>query len=228
MSGIVRRMVLVAAIAGFGACILSPQPDPPDSNDIFISSSGGPGETEVAVVGRSGAVPGDSRVRVERTEGTQAAETDASDDGSFALVIWARPGEELRISYREPGSEEDSDAANGRVDDYDPSADIGSGGSPYPPGEWNAGGTGVDAPIHVDAPDAGLARVWGDEGAVQPGVRVVVGNQTSGFVRETVYGSGAFELRIPAAAGDVLLVFAVSPERPEESSPVVRLVVPAP
>ena len=224
----ISSIVVFAVILPWASgCILSPQPDPPDANSIFVSSSGGPGETEVAVIGRAGAVPASSRVRVERTDRPGAVETDANDDGSFAVVIWATPGEDLEISYREPGSDLDSEPTNARVDDYDPAATPGEDGSPYPPGDWDAGG-GVFVPIHVDPPDAGLARVWGPEGCVQPNVRVVVGNHTSGFVRETVYGTGPFELRVPAEAGDVLLVFAVSPERPDQSSTVVTLVVPAP
>lgn len=223
-------LVLLAAVLQSGGCLLSPQPDPPGAN---VVASAADDYDDVAVVGGAGAVPAGAPVSVERSDGADSSDGFAGESGSFVVVIAARPGDVLLVRYREWDGDQWVTSASRRVvvDAYDPAppplAFEDDRISPYTPGDFDAG-AGFLCGVYVDPPVAGLARVWALDGCVQPGVRVLIANQDSGVVVEAVHAGGPFELRIPASIGDVLYLFAVRDRAPEQSSGVVRAVVPAP
>lgn len=220
------------AILLAGGCLLSPQPDPPGAN---VVASAADDYDDVAVVGGAGAVPPGAPVDVARDDGSDASAGFAGESGSFVVVIAARPGDELLVRYRKWEGDEWVVSAPRRVvvDVYDPpplplAAEDDGRTSPYAPGDFDAAGSGFLCGVYVDPPVDGLARVWALEGCVQPAVRVLVANQETGVVVETLHAGGPFELRIPASIGDVLYLFAVREQDPGQSSGVVRVVVPAP
>jgi len=236
------RSLRLSIVVAWGAwslgvgCILSPQPDPPGAN-VMVSAADGLGD--VAVVGGRDSVPAGAPVCASRSNGDGAfggcEDCDAGDDGSFAVVIPAGPGDVLRVTYFvwEDGLWRESLPREIVVDAYDPSlplsADVNDPGvSPIAPGERDDGMGGWLGTLAVEAPVSGRARVFCAGGCTQPGVQIVVANQESGFVLETAYDGGTFDVRVPASVGDVLLVFAVRPDNPSQSSRVLRLVVPAP
>jgi len=212
------------------SCLLSPQPDPPGMN-IVASATDNPGP--VAVVGEPDTVPAGAGVRAEDPSTGSYAEDEASDDGGFVVLVpRAQPGDTLNVTYVvwEDGEWRESATRQIVVDSYDPAPDPladDSRTSPFVPGEYDAG-AGVFSAIHVDAPVEGMARVWCEDGCVEPGSRVIVANRSNAQVVEAGYTAGPFETWIRAAIGDVLLIFAVRTANEEQSSRVVELIVPAP
>jgi len=221
---------LAVVLLAFGpSCILSPQPDPPGANVVASASNG---RSDVAVVGGAGSVPPGADVRVEDDADASYAGGTASETGSFVVVLPAGPGDELSVSYTiwKDGEWLESRTRRVTVDSYNPVPEPSEDAddvSPFAPGAREYAG-GFDDALRVDAPVDGLARLWCAGECVQPAVRVVVADQDSGSVTETVHAGGAFEMRVPAAVGDVLLVFAVFTEAPTQTSTIVHLIVPAP
>jgi predicted RNA-binding protein with TRAM domain len=221
--------LLLVVVVG-ASCLLSPQPDPPGMNIVASATDrAGP----VAVVAEPDTVPAGAGVRVDDPATDSYAEGDASDDGGFVVLVpRAEPGDTLSVTYRiwEDGTWRESEARDIVVDAYDPVpgplADD-NRTSPFVPGEYDAG-AGVFSAIHVDPPVEGMARVWCDDGCVEPGSRVIVANRSNAQVVEAGYTAGPFETRIRASIGDVLLIFAVRTANEEQSSRVVELIVPAP
>ncbi|MBN1774245.1 MAG: hypothetical protein JXB32_23500 [Deltaproteobacteria bacterium] len=214
-----------------GGCLLSPQPDPPGAN---VVASAAADYDEVAVVGGAGAVPPGAPVDVARADDGDASEGFAGASGSFVVVVTARPGDVLLVRYREwtDGGWVTSAPRRVIVDVYDPVPPPmtyeDTRTSPYVPGDADLAGAGFLCGVYVDPPVAGLARVWALEGCVQPDVRVIAANTDTGNVVEALHAGGPFELSIPASIGDVLYLFAVRNAAPDQSSGVVRVVVPAP
>jgi hypothetical protein len=222
-------IAVALAVAGSAGCLLSSQPDPPGDN-VVASATNSFGD--VVVAGSAGAVPSEAGVRADDEEDGAWAGGHASADGSFVLVIPAAPGHRLAVTYTVWRDDEwvVSRPRELVVDRYDPqlvpAADA-DNVSPYAPGSREAAG-GFGSSLVVDPPVDGAARVWCPDDCVQLGVRVVVADQDTGAVAESVHVAGPFELRVQASVGDVLLVFAVLADQPAQTSSAVRLVVPAP
>jgi hypothetical protein len=219
-----RRLIAIAllgilallAAAGCGAQgEIDPVPTPlgrPDDGLVLLSAStsmrGAARSTSdglVAIFGLAGAVEPGLRVVVENDGGSFAVEARVNDDGSFATVLPAAASDRLRIYPRLRDGETvvDGPALEREV------PVVQDGVNPAPPKEYVGAGPGIGARAitAVLQPD-GKALVTAAIDTAAPGLEVVIGNvNVSAHVGAIANEEGAFEARIPARRGDMLVIF---------------------
>lgn len=190
----------------------------------------------VTLLGVSGAATGAIAVGVSVPEIDVDFTVPVGMDGSFATLLEGVYEDlEVELSYLASEGAGDGEPVvlavrrlTGQETDVPWIYYGGEGDNGEPSGGWAPSDLDVDGMVEVSAPDAnGVVTVQGVPGIVPTYTLIFVVHEPTGTSAVTqVLNNGSFNLRIHAATGDLLLLFAANPADPTLTTEDFELQVP--